>query len=205
MSTPLSYSANPLVPEVERRLSSLWSALEHWDSALALHSEQTSLLALQIAMVRGEDLTFKKVVTWAARLHDIGKVALPSALLDKNGPLDERERRIIQTHPTYSYAILHRVEIPAEFLQIVLLHHERYDGKGYPIGLKGEDIPLAARIVAVADAYSALTSQRPYRDAYPPEQARALMKKNAGRAFDPSIIESLGSITKGAHETRAHV
>ncbi len=205
MNTFLSLAAHPLVPEVERRLSSLWSALEHWDTALALHSEQTALLALQMAMVRGEDLTFQKVVTWSARLHDIGKVALPSALLDKRGPLDERERNIVQTHPIYSYAILHHVGVPAELLQTVLLHHERYDGKGYPIGLKGEDIPRAARIVAVADAYRALTSRRPYRDAYPPEQARALMRNDAGRAFDPSMMESLGSITQGAHETRTKI
>ncbi|MCL4488325.1 MAG: HD domain-containing protein [Chloroflexi bacterium] len=178
------------------RLAHLWAALGRWDQELAQHGEDTAQLASRLAAVLGLAQPIPWALCWAGRLHDIGKVAVPRKLLEKQGPLSEEEQRVVRLHPGHSFTILQRTGISSEFLNTVLFHHERFDGSGYPIGLKREDIPFAARIVAVADVYCALTRRRPYRDRYSAEAAWALVVRNRARAFDPVIVDALEEVLK---------
>ena len=178
------------------RLAPLWSALGRWDQDLARHGEDTAQLATKLAGVLELEHPAPCALCWAGRLHDIGKVAVPRSLLEKEGPLTEEEQRVVRVHPAHSFSILQRTGISSDFLNTVLFHHEKFDGSGYPAGLKRDDIPFAARIIAVADVYCALTQRRPYRDRYTAEAAWALMMRNKGRAFDPLIVEALEEVLK---------
>jgi len=126
----------------------------------------------------------------AAPMHDIGKIGIPDNILLKRGRLTETEFRVMQTHTLNGYEMLR--DSPSRYLQqgavIALCHHERYDGSGYPHGLRGEAIPLAARIVAVADVFDALVSERPYKTAWQLAEALAYLKDQAGRQFDPTCV-----------------
>ena len=178
------------------RLAPLWSALGRWDRELAYHGEETAQLSVKLAGVLELEEPVSCALCWAGRLHDIGKVTVPRLLLNKEGPLTEEEQRVVRVHPANSFSILQRTGISSDFLNTVLFHHERFDGTGYPVGLKRDDIPFAARIVAVADVYCALTQRRPYRDRYSAEAAWALMVRNKGRAFDPAIVEALQEVLR---------
>lgn len=125
-----------------------------------------------------------------ALLHDIGKLGIPDAILLKPGSLTDAEYRMMQLHVTYGYSILSSITHARQTLDIVLYHHERWDGKGYPDGLRGEQIPEVARLFAVVDVYDALTSDRPYRTAWLPSQALDYLKKEAGRQFDPRMVSA---------------
>ena len=142
--------------------------------------------ALQLSQRICEDIEL------AAPMHDIGKVGIPDRILLKEGPLDEREMEIMKEHPVIGYEILK--DSPSRYItlgaEIALSHHEKYDGTGYPNGLKGEDIPLAGRIVAVADVYDALTTRRPYKDAWPIEDAVAYIRNASGTHMDPDVVEA---------------
>lgn len=178
------------------RLTPLWSTLGRWDRELAQHGEETARLATKLPGVLELEEPIPCALCWAGRLHDIGKVAVPRSLLEKEGPLTEEEQRVVRVHPAHSFSILQRTGICSDFLNAVLFHHERFDGTGYPVGLKRDDIPFPARIVAVADVYCALTRWRPYRDRYTTEAAWALMFRNKGRAFDPVIVGALEEVLK---------
>ena len=123
----------------------------------------------------------------AGMFHDIGKIGIKDNILNKNGRLTQEEYSEIKKHPEIAVDIIGEL-IDKEILDIVLYHHERYDGKGYPAGLKGEEIPLGARILAVADSWDAMTSERPYRKALPKSVAMEELRKNAGTQFDPDIV-----------------
>jgi len=122
-------------------------------------------------------------------LHDIGKVGIPDAILNKPGALTEEEREVIKMHPVYAYQMLYPISYLRPTLDIPYGHHEKWDGTGYPRGLKGEDIPLAARIFAIVDVFDALTSDRPYRKAWTVEKTVAHIREGAGSHFDPAIVE----------------
>jgi putative two-component system response regulator len=128
----------------------------------------------------------------AAPMHDIGKLAVPDAILLKPGPLDEAERRVMQQHTVQGHAILAGSQAPLlrKAAEIALSHHERFDGRGYPHGWRGEAIPLSARIVAVADVFDALISDRPYKAAWSVERARAYLIDNSGSQFDPECVRA---------------
>lgn len=127
---------------------------------------------------------------WGALLHDIGKIGIPDSILFKPGPLTEEEWAIMRQHPIWGYEVLRHISFLEPALDIPLYHHERWNGSGYPYGLRGEDIPLPARIFAVVDVWDALTSHRPYRPAMTPQEARRIIAKGAGTLFDPRVVEA---------------
>ncbi|WP_245668936.1 HD-GYP domain-containing protein [Chloroflexus islandicus] len=172
------------------------ATIEGWARALDLrdhetegHSRRVTELTMRIAERMGfadEELVH---IRRGALLHDIGKMGIPDAILNKPGPLDEREWVIMRTHPTLAVELLRPIAFLAPALAIPWCHHEKWDGTGYPRGLRGADIPLAARIFAVVDVYDALTSDRPYRAAWSPERALAYLREQAGSHFDPHVVE----------------
>ena len=153
------------------------------------HSERVSKICVQIGMALGmknEEISLLKAIS---NLHDIGKIAIDDAILNKPGKLDEREWEQIKRHPEIGYRILSTSPEYAEIAQDILSHHERYDGKGYPRGLKETTIPIRARIITIADSYDAMVSERPYRKPLTHQQAIDEIKRNLGTQFDPHIGE----------------
>lgn len=171
-------------------IRSLVNALDVRDMATAHHSSRVAENGVMIARAMGLDEAAVNEVQIAGILHDVGKIGIRDDLLSKEGPLTVKEREMIQQHPVLGYDILDPVSIP-EGIKLAVRHsHERWDGCGYPDGLAGEQIPLAARIIAVADAYEALTTERPYRSAQSPRNAVAEITRNAGAQFDPKVVDA---------------
>ncbi len=171
------------------------ATIEGWSRALDLrdretegHSRRVTELTVQIAARMGFSEEELVHVRRGALLHDIGKMGIPDAILLKPGPLDEQEWAIMRTHPTLAVELLQPIPFLAPALDIPWCHHEKWDGTGYPRGLRGEEIPLAARIFAVVDVYDALTNDRPYRAAWSRERALAYIREQAGRHFDPQVV-----------------
>jgi len=171
-------------------LKSLARALEARDDYTRGHSERVASLALAIA----EDLELnedtKHLVYNSALLHDIGKIGVRDAILLKPRPLSDDEKQVIRHHPSYGNAILRPLKFLAEVSEAVKHHHERWDGMGYPMGLKGEQIPLPSRIISVADAYDAMTSSRPYRAPLTHDRALDEIREGAGMQHDPTVVDS---------------
>lgn len=153
------------------------------------HSERVSELCAEIADEMGMSPGEAKMLNTAGLLHDIGKIAIGNSILDKEGPLDDREWSEVRKHPEISFNILSSVNDYGPLADVALSHHERWDGEGYPRKLAGKNIPLHARIIAVADTYDAMTSKRSYRDAISPEEAMAEIQRNSGKQFDPEVVE----------------
>jgi HD-GYP domain-containing protein (c-di-GMP phosphodiesterase class II) len=133
-------------------------------------------------------------IRWGALLHDIGKMGVPDAILQKPGALTNAEWEIMRQHPVYAYKWLSQILYLKPALDIPYGHHEKWDGSGYPRGLKGEQIPLATRIFAVIDVWDALTSDRPYRKQWSKEKALDYIKKESGKHFDPVVVETFLSL-----------
>ena len=153
------------------------------------HSCRVARLAVALAErigLRGETLT---AIEWGALLHDVGKTIIPREVLDKPGPLSADEMTVIRQHPRQGYQMLKHLVFLGPALDIVLSHHERWDGRGYPNGLAGERIPLPARVFAVVDTYDAITSDRPYRAARGHDEATAELRRVAGTQLDPRVVE----------------
>jgi len=168
-------------------VKSLVYAIEAKDVYTRGHSERVSLFSLELAERLGWEDHEKKILNWAAVLHDVGKIGIPEIILNKPGALNNDEYGVIKGHPQKGYVILKPLEQLSDSLPGILHHHERYDGKGYPQGLKGEEIPLSARVIAIADTYDALTSDRAYRPGKDPETALAIIEKVAGTQLDPEL------------------
>ena len=130
------------------------------------------------------------IVRNASILHDVGKIGIKEDILKKPGRLTEEERREMEYHPFIGTKILQSVKLLEPVMPLVYHHHERFDGTGYPDGLRGEEIPFGARIISVADAFESMTSDRPYRKALPLEEAMAELRYGAGRQFDPRVVEA---------------
>ena len=172
-----------------RAAASLAKAVDARDAYTGSHSERVGELAARIARRLGLDDAQIELTRLAASLHDLGKLAIPEEILRKPGTLNESERLVLQRHPQIGFRMLESlgVEPIAEW---VLHHHERWDGDGYPNRLRGEEIPLGARIIFVADAYDAMTSERVYRKPYSPREALEELERCSGSQFDPSIVEA---------------
>ncbi len=181
-------------------LAALMSALDSRDRETEGHSrrvlEYTARLAQELGLDEGEIGTIRR----GALIHDIGKISVPDAILHKAGPLDSDERRVMQKHPLTGYEMLFGIPHLQEELEVVLAHHERWDGKGYPFGLAGEAIPLAARLFAVSDTFDAVTSDRPYRSARSCEEAIRVIAAERGRQFDPKAVDAFLAIPPGQWE-----
>jgi len=171
----------------------LWGwakAVELRDQETAGHTERVTALTLRLAEALGVPEEDLDDLRRGAILHDVGKIAIPDRILLKPGPLTEEEWRVMKLHPVYAYEWLSGIPFLKKALEVPYAHHERWDGSGYPRGLKGLEIPLFARIFAVADVYDALTSDRPYRKAWPKEKALAYIREEAGKQFDPEVVEA---------------
>ncbi len=136
------------------------------------------------------------IIHYAGMLHDIGKIGIPEYILNKPSSLTKEEREIIESHVLVAEAIVSHTPYLREVAPIILHHHESYDGNGYPHGLKGEEIPLESRILAIADAYDAMTSDRPYRKGILPEVAIRQMQQLGGKQFDPNLLPVFISVLK---------
>ncbi len=189
----------------------LVNAVEARDPYTSGHSERVARFAQCLALAGGESEAGCERIYLTGLLHDVGKIAIPDGVLRKPGGLNDAERRIIETHTDAGWRILHELDALRDVLPGVLYHHERFDGKGYPDGLIGENIPLDGRILAVCDAFDAMTSSRPYRTGMSTQDAVDIMQKGAGTYWDPKIvtlfmenIESIDEIRR-SHRPRPQV
>ena len=153
------------------------------------HSHRVADYAWEISRRAGKSEQYQRDVYYMAQLHDIGKIGIPSSLINKNGKLTDEEYASMKQHTTIGSAILSHVNEMPELVSAARHHHERYDGKGYPDGLSGNDIPEKVRIIAVADAYDAMTSKRSYRDALPQDRVRHEIASGRGSQFDPVFAD----------------
>ncbi|MBV8036135.1 two-component system response regulator [Roseateles sp.] len=169
----------------------LGRAAEYKDNETGLHVIRMSHFSRRLALAAGFNEAWADDLLNAAPMHDVGKIGIPDAVLRKPGPLDEAEWAIMRRHPEIGAEIIG--EHPSGLLRmartIALAHHEKWDGSGYPRNLEGEQIPVEARIVAIADVFDALTTRRPYKSAWPVEQALEHIQAQAGRHFDPALVE----------------
>jgi putative nucleotidyltransferase with HDIG domain len=172
-------------------LASLSNALEAKDAVTSQHTEEVVRLAVAVAAELDLDLDAVRNVELGAVLHDIGKVRVPESILNKPGPLTDEEWTVMRTHPEVGEHILRPIQSLNAILPIVRHHHERWDGGGYPDKLSGRAIPLGARIVAVCDAYRAMTEDRPYRKALSTDEARKELHEGSGTQFDPDCVEAM--------------
>lgn len=174
----------------------LAAAIEAKDSYTHGHSTKVMEYAVKISKEIGLDDNQIETVRYAGLLHDIGKIGVKDVILSKQGKLTEEEIAELHKHPEYGANIMERVAILKDIAPLTLYHHERYDGKGYPLGLKGTQIPLGARILAVADTYDAMIADRPYRKAFPFDYVKKEMFKAAGSQLDPSLVKVFFDILK---------
>jgi putative nucleotidyltransferase with HDIG domain len=180
--------------------SALVATLDARDRYTAGHSAAVAIYARDIAARMGPSEEHQNLAHLSGLVHDIGKIGLPAGLLEKPGALTLDERREMQRHPEIGERILANVDTYAEIAAVVRHHHERVDGEGYPDGLEADEIPLLARIIAVADAYNAMTSDRPYRDAMPTRVARLRLAQAVETQFDTAVVAAFEAILASADE-----
>ena len=199
----LQRSNQELMLAYDTTLAGWGRALELRDKETQGHTDRVIELTLELARrvgVEGEELTH---IIRGTMLHDIGKMGIPDHILHKPGPLNEEEWVIMKLHPQYAYDLMNPIPYLRQSLDIPYGHHERWDGSGYPRGLKGEEIPLAARIFAVVDIWDALLYKRVYRDAWPEDKVIEYIKSTAGIELDPAIVEIFLEIIEEQHENEA--
>jgi putative nucleotidyltransferase with HDIG domain len=173
--------------EYHEIIDCIMSALDARDAYTAGHSQRVSDMAIEICRLIGLNEKDTQKIHIAAHLHDIGKIGVPDAVLFKEGKLNDEEWELIKKHPQIGADILSKSEHLKELIKIVLSHHERYDGKGYPKGLKGVEIPLGARIIAICDSIDAMTSNRCYRKAHSLDYCYKEIENNLGQMYDPVL------------------
>ena len=173
------------------------ATLEGWVRALDLrdketegHTQRVTILTERLARSMGVEGDALVNITRGALLHDIGKMGIPDAILLKKGGLTDDERALIREHPSMARKMLKDIEFLWPAIDIPYCHHEKWDGSGYPRGLKGMNIPFAARVFAIIDVWDALISDRPYRKGLPPEEVRNHIKEDSGKHFDPNVVRA---------------
>lgn len=176
--------------------------LEYRDRETEGHSRRLVELSTRLARTLGSSEEEIVTLRRGALLHDIGKLAIPDEILLKPGPLTKEERKILEQHPVYAKQMLSQVSFLQPAVEVAYGHHEHWDGLGYPEGLKGEQIPLSARIFTIVDQWDALTSDRPYRKAWAREDVIAYLKDNKGKIYDPRIVDIFLNLVQG-DETKA--
>jgi HD-GYP domain-containing protein (c-di-GMP phosphodiesterase class II) len=169
----------------------LAGAVDEKDPYTRGHSDRVTRYSLMIAKEMNQPSSFMEILQVSAQLHDVGKIGIEDHILKKPGALTEEEFEVMKTHTTKGANILRPVTQLAEMLPGIELHHEALDGRGYPYGLKGDQIPLLARVIAVADTFDALTTNRPYQQAHTPDQALQIIKNLAGKRLDPAAVAAL--------------
>jgi len=179
-----------------KRIYRLSRVAEFRDEEVHGHIERISHYSTAIARKLGLDEAFQQNILFAAPLHDVGEITIPDAVLQKSGKLNEKEWEIMQRHSPFGAELLQKFE--TDFLEmakdIASTHHERWDGTGYPRGLKGTEIPLAGRIVAIADVFDVLTWERPYKQPVPLEKAYTIIREGKGTHFDPDVVDAFFGI-----------
>jgi len=175
-------------------VATLIEAVEAKDRFNRGHSRRVADLAVRFAHELGLPVREVEILETAAKLHDIGKIGVPEEILNKPGRLDAQEFDIIKSHPVIGEQILQPLEFLAEIRPVVRHHHERWDGRGYPDGLKTTDIPRSAAMLAIVDAFDAMTSTRPYRNGLPREQAHSILLEGAGTQWDPELVQVFGRL-----------
>jgi HD domain/PilZ domain len=191
-------SAGDRASSYDELLEVLGLALDFRDNDTAGHSRRVAQYSLEIAKAVGCSSEMLLQINRGAYLHDLGKIAIPDSILFKRGALTAEEWEVMKTHPWLGYNLLTRISSLAPVGAILLSHHERYDGMGYPQGLKGEEIPVGARIFAIADTLDAMTSDRPYRKGLSYSEARVEIASQSGRQFDPAVVEAFLAIPEEA-------
>lgn len=200
-------SLNGLLRATYRQtLEALGRAVDRRDGITGGHcvrvAEYSRILGQRIIGAKPQEL---QTLEYGGLLHDIGKIAVPDAILQKNGPLTDDEWTVMRQHPCLGHEILYGIAFLADALPIVLYHHERFDGRGYPDGLKGEAVPLGARIFSVADAFDAMTADRHYRAALTLDETMSELRQNSGTQFDPEVIAVLDELADDLYaRRRAH-
>jgi HD-GYP domain-containing protein (c-di-GMP phosphodiesterase class II) len=192
----LAFTPGELIRDYDVTLEVLSSALAERDQEAKGHAQRVTEIALSTARALG--IKDKKLdeLRRGALLHDIGNLIVPESILYKRGDLSAEEWVTIHMHPYYAFEMMRSVEFLGSALDIPYCHHEKWDGTGYPQGLKGDEIPLAARIFAVADVWDALTSDRPYRKAWSTQQALDHIRSQSGKHFDPDVVEAFLSVQR---------
>jgi putative nucleotidyltransferase with HDIG domain len=167
----------------------LANAIEARDHYTVGHTWRVTRLSLAMVDTLGWPPEKRRNAEMGGILHDIGKIAVEDAILRKTGPLTSEEFQKMQLHPEHGARILKDIEFLKPIIPYVLFHQERWDGRGYPFKLRGEDVPLEGRLLAVCDAFDAMTSHRPYRESRQPDQAMEEIQRNRGRQFDPAMVD----------------
>ena len=185
----LSIALQELEQSYDYTLEALGGALDAKDAETEGHCQRVTAFTITIARAMGVDKGLLRHIARGAFLHDIGKMGIPDSILRKPGPLTSEEREVMRRHCEIGFSVLERIPFLKEAAEIVLSHQECFDGSGYPRGLKSEQIPLGARIFAVADTLDAMISDRPYRKALPISAAREEIERFSGRQFDPQVVK----------------
>lgn len=193
-STELEGTLRRLEESYLDMVKTLAFVVEAKDPTTRAHLDRTHDYAAALAQVVDADLASDHCLSYGFLLHDVGKVGVPEAILNKPGPLDEDEWLIMRTHPEMGVLMVSGIKSLGPAVEVIRSHHERWDGRGYPSGLVGEEIPLSARIFSVCDAFDAMTSDRPYRRALPFEHAVEQIVAGTGTQFDPDMAVAFVSI-----------
>jgi len=199
----LSATSRRIDEVYDETVAALGAALNLKDHETADHCRRVSANCATLGAALSLSEFDLKNLTWGAYLHDVGKIGIPEHLLLKKGALTPEERRIMERHPAMGYAMIGNIDFLRFARDIVLCHHERFDGSGYPRGLRGDRIPLEARIFAIVDTLDAMTSERPYRAALPFSAAREEIRSRAGSRFDPEIVDAFLAVTESAWQIQA--
>jgi putative nucleotidyltransferase with HDIG domain len=174
-------------------LAALSAAIEARDPFARGHSSRVTVFAQAIARGLRLEKDRISVLRLGALLHDVGKLVVPSSVLLKRGPLTDEELGLMRRHPAAGARMLRSLGAPETILPLVLHHHERWDGDGYPTGRRGDEIPLEARVLCIADSFDAMTSTRPYRTPWGPDEALEELERCAGTQFDPELVTAFAA------------